>query len=98
MGRPRCGVLLALAVLACALPAQASAATSPTDVSSSFWAGAQIRWSVNNGWITARADGTFAPSKAVSRLAAARVLAAANQLINQEPAQADPFAQAVYAG
>jgi hypothetical protein len=98
MGRLRCGVLLVLAVLACALPAQSSAATSPTDVSSSFWASAQIRWAVNNGWIPARADGTFAPAKAASRLAAARVLAAANQLINNQPAQADPYAQAVDAG
>jgi NlpC/P60 family len=98
MGRLRCGFLLALAVLICALPAQASTATSPTDVSSSFWASAQIRWSVNHGWIPTRVDGTFAPNRAASRVVAARVLAAANQMINHEPAQADPYAQAVDAG
>jgi hypothetical protein len=98
MGRLRCGFLLALAVLICTLPAQASTATSPTDVSSSFWASAQIRWSVNHGWIPARVDGTFAPNRAASRVVAARVLVAANQMINQQPAQADPYAQAVDAG
>jgi cell wall-associated NlpC family hydrolase len=98
MGRLRCAVLLALAVLTCALPAQASTATSPTDVPSSFWASAQIRWSVNHGWMPTRADGTFAPARTASRLAAARVLAAANQLINHEPALTDPYAQAVDAG
>jgi hypothetical protein len=98
MGRLRCGLLLALVVLACALPAQSSAATSLPDVSSSFWANAQIHWSVNQGWISARADGSFAPSRAANRLTAARVLAAANELINNVPAQADPYAQAVDAG
>jgi cell wall-associated NlpC family hydrolase len=99
MGPSRRGFLLALALLACALPAQAGAATTtPTDVPTSFWAGAQIRWSVANGWIPARADGSFGPGRAVSRLAAARVLAAANQLINNVPAQPDPYAQAVDAG
>ncbi len=97
MGRLRCGFLLALAVLSCALPAQASTATSPTDVPSSFWASAQIRWSVNHGWIPTRADGTFKPARPANRLAVARVLVAANELINQQPAQADPFAQAVEA-
>ncbi len=96
MGRLR-SVVLALVVLACALPAQASAAT-PTDIPSSFWAGAQIRWSVTNGWIPARADGSFAPARAASRLSAARVLADANQLINHQPVQADAYAQAVAAG
>jgi hypothetical protein len=98
MGRSRCGFLLALALLACALPARASAATTLTDVPTSFWASTQIRWSVANGWVPARVDGSFAPARDVTRLGAARVLAEANQLINNQPAQADPYAQAVDAG
>jgi cell wall-associated NlpC family hydrolase len=94
----RCGVPLVLAVLACALPAQAGAATTvPTDVPTTFWASQQIRWSISSGWIPIR-TGVFQPAHNASRLAAARVLASANQLINHQPIQADPFAQAVDAG
>jgi cell wall-associated NlpC family hydrolase len=99
MGRSRCGFLFALVLLACALPAQASAATTmPSDVPTSFWASTQIRWSVANGWVPDRLDGTFAPGRPVTRLGAARVLAEANYLINRVPMQADPYAQAVDAG
>jgi len=72
MGRSR--VLLALAALACFLPAPASAATTIPDVSSSFWAHSQIAWATSQGWVPLRANGTFAPKRDATRLNAANAL------------------------
>ena len=96
MGRLR--VLLALAVLACAFPAQAGAATSIPDVGSSFWAHSQIVWSVNQGWVPLRKNGTFASKNPATRAAAARVLAELNERQTGTPVASSPFQQAVDAG
>ena len=74
-------MFLALAVLACVIPAQASAASNPSvpDVPASFWAHAQIMWSVKAGWVPLHKNGTFAPERDATRTAAARVLASLNQ-------------------
>jgi cell wall-associated NlpC family hydrolase len=94
MGRSR--VLLALAALACLLPAPASAATtSIPDVSSSFWARSQIVWSINQGWVPLRTDGTFRPKRIATRLNAARVLTQLNHQVNGDPVSTDPYGQAV---
>jgi cell wall-associated NlpC family hydrolase len=85
-------------MFACLAPAQAVAATAPSDVPASFFARTQILWTLNKGWIPERADGTFLPQRPASRLAAARVLAYVNEAVNGEPAQANPFLQAVTAG
>jgi hypothetical protein len=76
-------MFLALAVLACVIPAQASAASNPSvpDVPASFWAHAQITWSVKAGWVPLHKNGTFAPAHDATRTAAARVLASLNMLI-----------------
>lgn len=97
MGRLRRCLPLALAAFACLVPAQADAATAPSDISASFFARDQIVWAVNQGWISLRADGTFSPKRPASRLAAARVLASVNESAWGEPAADDPFAQAVAA-
>jgi cell wall-associated NlpC family hydrolase len=97
MGRLRRCLPLAFAALACLLPAQAVAATSASDIPTSFFARTQTAWTVNQGWMTLRADGTFSPKRAASRLAAARVLASVNELAYGEPVADDPFAQAVAA-
>ena len=78
MGRLR--MFLALAVLACVIPAQASAASTIAvpDVPASFWAHAQIVWSVKAGWVPLHKNGTFAPARNATRAAAARVLATLN--------------------
>jgi cell wall-associated NlpC family hydrolase len=94
MGRSR--VLLALAALACFLPAPASAATtSIPDVSSSFWARSQILWATSHGWVPLRADGTFEPKRVATRQAAARVLTRLNHKVNGDPVSTDPYGQAV---
>jgi cell wall-associated NlpC family hydrolase len=96
MGRSR--VLLALAALACFLPAPASAATTIPDVSSSFWAHSQIAWATSQGWVPLRANGTFAPKRDATRLNAARVLTQLNHKLNGEPVSTDPYGQAIDAG
>jgi cell wall-associated NlpC family hydrolase len=97
MGRLR--VLLCMAALACLVPSQAGAATTTIpDVTTSFWAQAQIAWSVKNGWVPLRKDGTFAPKRAAGRTAAARVLALLNQQLTTTPASADPYQQAIDSG
>ena len=94
MGRSR--VLLALAALACFLPAPASAATtSIPDVSSSFWARSQIVWATGHGWVKLRSDGTFAPKRDATRLAAARVLNQLNHEVNGAPVSTNSYSQAV---
>src|SRR3954468_7240321 len=94
--RGRSRVLLALAALACFLPAPASAATtSIPDVSSSFWARSQIVWATNQGWVPLRSDGTFRPKRIATRLNAARVLTQLNHEVNGDPVSADPYGQAV---
>ena len=93
-------MFLALAVLACVIPAQASAASNPSvpDVPASFWAHAQIMWSVNAGWVPLHKNGTFAPGRDATRTAAARVLASLNQQQHGVAVSDDPFQQAVDGG
>ena len=95
MGRLR--MFLALAVLACVIPAQASAASTTTvpDVPASFWAHAQIVWSVKAGWVPLHKNGTFAPARNATRAAAARVLASLNEQQHGVAISNDPFQQAV---
>jgi cell wall-associated NlpC family hydrolase len=97
MGRLRRCLPLAFTALASLVPAQAAAATPPSDIPASFFARTQIAWTVNQGWMTLRADGTFSPKRAASRLAAARILAYVNESVHGEPVADDPFAQAVAA-
>ncbi|HVI17819.1 MAG TPA: hypothetical protein VM712_05555, partial [Gaiellales bacterium] len=98
MGRLR--MFLALAVLACMIPVQASAASTTTvpDVPASFWAHAQIVWSVNAGWVNLHKNGNFAPSRNATRAVAARVLASLNKQQHGVAIGDDPFQQAVDGG
>ena len=96
MGRLR--VLLVFAVLVCAFPAQAGAATTIPDVSTSFWARTQIVWATNHHWVPLRSNGTFAPKNNASRAAAARVLASLNAQQTGTPVADVPYQQAVDAG
>ena len=93
-------MFLALAVLACVIPAQASAASTSSvpDVPASFWAHAQITWSVNAGWVPLHKNGTFAPARNATRTAAARVLANLNRQQHGVAISDDPFQQAVDGG
>ena len=98
MGRLR--VLLALAVLVCAFPAQAGAAThsSVPDVPKSFWAHTQIAWAVKHDWVPLRSNGNFSPKRDATRNAAARVLANLEYQLHGTPVADDPYQQAVEAG
>jgi NlpC/P60 family len=98
MGRLR--MFLALAVLACVIPAQASAASTTTvpDVPASFWAHAQIVWAVKAGWVPLHKNGTFAPARNATRAAAARVLSTLNEQQHGVAISSDPFQQAVDGG
>ena len=93
-------MFLALAVLACVIPAQASAASNSSvpDVPASFWAHAQITWAVKAGWVPLHKNGTFAPGRDATRTAAARVLANLNQQQHGVAVSDDPFQQAVDGG
>ena len=95
----RTGIIAsAVAFAALAAPSGASAAAAPSDVASGFWARSQIVWSVDQGWMGALSDGRFRPGALATRAAAARVLAHANQRVNNVPFQPDAFTQAVTAG
>jgi cell wall-associated NlpC family hydrolase len=95
MGRLR--VLLALVVLACAFPAQASATTNSSvpGVPKSFWAHTQIAWAVKHDWVPLRSNGKFGAKRDATRNAAARVLALLEQQLHGTPVASDPYQQAV---
>ena len=86
-----------VAVTALAAPATASA-TTPTfnDVSASVLGAPADLWAVGSTWVpAARDDNTFSPAAPASRYTAARVLAEANQKINQVAMWTSPYNQAL---
>jgi cell wall-associated NlpC family hydrolase len=84
-----------LALVSFAPPAFAAGGFA--DVPAGFWARPQVKWAVNNGWMTPASQTAFKPHHTVSRVNASRVLVRVAFQLKGVPEGPDPFAQAVAA-